>query len=440
VIEKGSAQGAAKGKAAKPQVAFQDLWDWAYCPLRVWWRKNGLARNANDGAGKRTGEQLMRRAVETALQAHYRLRRKGKRRGVQPVGALGLVWRSWLDGWGFDRAMARDLVEYHEGRRAILRRFEEGGDIRRPDGTLYRRPMWTRWWRELATSSGLLQLRQHIDGQGARAGLPTMDLSEDELHQEPMGLADAFATSFDILEGQKDLPTPEKVLAVNAPLSVELLSVRLLCQAALIVDMGEAPARGRPPKGSDGPRMKRKLGYELHIFDRDLPSPYVLARDLRVLALGLALPDALDLDGQDVVVDAVLVRHMHSGEVQSFRPDLSDGADLLESLARAVKAGIRAGAYVPRMVCGWTACGDCEYRSLCFADSGVMAAFNPPMIEQIRASKRMYEQVSKFIEEGESWKHGTAALQEFLKWMAETPGLSPEGALWLIDAVEAGRS
>lgn len=426
------------GKVAKPQIAFEDLWDWAYCPLRVWWRKNGLMRDAKGGAGKRTAEQLMRRAVQIALETHYRLGKKLKRNDRDLVGALGLVWKSWLEGWGFDRAMARDLVEYHEGRRAILRRFEEGGDIRRPDGTLYRRPMWTRWWRELAASSGLLQLRRHIDGQGSRAGLASLDLPEDESHQVPMGLADAFATSFDILEGQKGHPPPEKVLAVNAPLSVELLSVRLLCQAAIVVDLGEAPARGRPPKGSDGPRMKRKLGYELRIFDRDLPSAYVLARDLRVLALGLALPDALGLGSQDVVVDAVLVRHMYSGEVQPFRPDLSDGADLLESLARGVMTGVRAGAYVPRMVCGWTACGDCEYRSLCFADSGVMAAFNPPMIEQIRASQRMYEQVSRFLEEGEAWERKTEALRDFLKWMAGTPGLSPEGALWLIDAVEAG--
>ena len=131
---------------------------------------------------------------------------------------------------------------------------------------------------------------------------------------------------------------------------------------------------------------------------------------------------------------------MNSGKIQPFRPHLSDGADLLESLARSVMTGIRAGAYVPRMVCGWTACGDCEYRSLCFADSGVMAAFNPPMTVQIQASQKMYEQVSKFFGEWERRKSGTQFLRAFLEWMAKTPGLSPESALWLIDAVEARTS
>jgi len=389
---------------------------------------------------KHTGEQLMRQAVQAALATYYRFRRNRRSRDLSPVRALGFVWKNWLEGWGFDRTMSKDLVEYQEGRRAILRRFQEAGDIRRPDGTLYRRPMWTRWWRELATSSGLLELRKHIDGQGERAGLTKLDQPQEETYQAPTGLADAFATSFDIVERLKDLPPPDKVLATNAPLIVELLSVRLLCQAVFIVDLGEARARGRPPKGSDGPRKKQKLGYELHIFDQDVPSPYVLARDLRVLALGQALPEALDLDADEMVVDKVLVRHMLTGEVQPFRPDLSDGADMLESLARSVMTGIRAGAYVPRMVCGWTACGDCEYRSLCFAGSGVMAAFNPPMMTQIRASQRMYEEVSKFLGEGDRWESRTAALRAFLVWMAKTPGLSPEDALWLIDAVETGKS
>jgi len=424
----------------KPRVSFEDLWDWAYCPLRVWWRRSGLKP---DGAGretKRTGEQLMRRAVQVTIETYYQAARSRRSRDLSLLKALGFVWKTWLEGWGFDRTMSRDLVEYHEGRRVILRRFEEAGDIRRPDGSLYRRPMWTRWWKELATSSGLLELRKHIDDKGERAGLAQVDLAHAEDYQAPMGMADAFATSFDILERQKDLPPPNEVLATNAPLLVDLLSVRLMCQAALIVDEGEEGARGRPLKGSVGPRTKRKLGYELHIFDRDVPSPYVLARDLRVLALGQALPEKLDVDADELAVEKVLVRHMYSGEVQPFRPDLSDGADLLEALARSFMTGARSGGYVPRMVCGWTACGDCEYRALCFEDSGVMAAFNPPMTVQIRASQRMYEQVTELIRERGKWKSRIEVLRAFLGWMAKEPGLSPEGALWLIDSVEAGAS
>ena len=421
-------------KRAKPEVAFEDLWDWAYCPLRVWWRRRGV----DGGEARRTGEQLMRRAIQAAFGTYYRLLRKDRIDDLSPVKALGLVWKAWLQSWGLDGTLARDLVEYQEGRRAILRRFEEGGDIRRPDGTLYQRPMWTRWWQELASASGLLELRRNIDELGPRVGLWESDPSSNRGARSAMGLADAFATSFDALKAQKDLPPADKVIGVYASLSIELLSLLLRCQAAVVVDLGQAGARGRPRKGSAGPRKKRKLGYELHLFDRDPPNPYALSRDLRVLALGQALPEDLDLDADEAVVDRVFVRHVHSGEVQPLRPDLSAGADLLEALARSFLMGARSGAYAPRMVCGWRACGDCEYRSMCFADSGVMAAFNPPMAAQIRASQRMYEQVSKFLEEGEGCRSATEALRAFLTWMAREPGLSPEGALWLIDAVEAG--
>jgi hypothetical protein len=59
------------------------------------------------------------------------------------------------------------------------------------------------------------------------------------------------------------------------------------------------------------------------------------------------------------------------------------------------------------------------------------------MMAQIRASQSMYKQLTRFLQEGEKWESGTGVLRVFLEWMAKTPGLSPEGALWLIDAVEA---
>jgi hypothetical protein len=59
------------------------------------------------------------------------------------------------------------------------------------------------------------------------------------------------------------------------------------------------------------------------------------------------------------------------------------------------------------------------------------------MAAQIRTSQRMYEQVTELVSEGEKWKSKTEVLRAFLGWMAKEPGLSPEGALWLIDSVEA---
>jgi hypothetical protein len=420
------------------QIAFEDVWDWAYCPMRVWWRKTGLAQDVVGIERRRTGEQLVRRSVAISLDTYYRLRADAKRRDITLATALGLVWKTWLDGWGFGREFSEVLVEYQQSRRRLLQRFEARGDIRRPDGTLYQRPMWTRWWRELANSTGLEALRESIDRQGEAAGLAQLEVPKTGAYQSPMGFADAFATSVDIVDRMKDLPAPEKVLGTGVELAVELLSVRLLCRADLVVDLGATRARGRPRKDASGPRMKRKLQYELHMYDQDVPAPFAVSKDLRVLAMGQALPVALTLDAEDVKVEKVLLRHMRTGESQTFRPGVSDGADVLDSIARSVLTGIRRGTYIPRMVCGWRACGDCEYRTLCFSDMGVMTAYNPPMMAQIKASQKMYRQVSRFLKEGTKCGNGIGLLRSFLEWMAKTPGLSPEGASWLIDAVEAG--
>ena len=422
----------------KAQLQFEDLWDWAYCPLRVWWRRTGLAPDVVGVEQRRTGEQLMRRSVQKSIDLFYRLNREEGESEITPAQALGLVWKAWLEGWSFDKEFSRTLVEYQDSRRRLLQRFEEKGDIRRPDGTLYQRPMWTRYWRELAGKRGITELREYIDRQAGKAGLACMGLPDNGRQQAPMGLADAFAASVDIVSKLDDLPHADNVLGTRVPLIIDLLSVHLHCHADIVVDLGESPARGRPRNDSDGPRMQRKLQYELHIYDPDPPAAFALSRDLRVLALGQALPAELEKGVEEVSIKEVKVRHLRTGTSHLFKPDLSDGADILESIARSVITGIRSGAYVPRMVCGWNACVDCEFRSLCFSDPGVIAAFNPPMMAQIRASQRMVEQVARLIQEGEQWKSGMHVLRTFLEWMGKTPGLSPEGAIWLIDAVEAG--
>ena len=136
-------------------------------------------------------------------------------------------------------------------------------------------------------------------------------------------------------------------------------------------------------------------------------------------------------------VEGVNVLHMHSGEQQQFRPQLGDGAENLESLARAVITGIRGGAYVPRMVCGWQACGDCEYRILCYAETGVMELFNPPMMAQIDAAQSLTKQVRGFVKGRQSPGTGGELLKSFLEFMTTSPGLTPEGALWMIENLEA---
>jgi hypothetical protein len=92
------------------------------------------------------------------------------------------------------------------------------------------------------------------------------------------------------------------------------------------------------------------------------------------------------------------------------------------------------------MVCGWQACGDCEYRILCYAEAGVMELFNPPLMAQIDAAQSLSEKVRGFVHAKHSAQTSGELLKSFLEFMTTSPGLTPEGALWMIENLEAEKA
>lgn len=420
----------------KPEIQLRDVWDWIYCPLRVWWRKIGIPKGATHSTIV-SGESLVRRSVRAALKAYYRISRAHSPKTISAATALGFVWRSWMERWGLGEDMIRDLLEYQERRRQVLDRIEKGEDGSKVQSDRCTPPMWSREWREQAAALGLLDMRAHIDSQAKPIGVRKLALPESELERGPMGFADAFATSVDIVQRMKDLPAPAEVLAAQEPVIADLLASRLISTADLVVDAGRSNARGRPRKDRGGPRQRQNLTYELHLFEPEIPVPLSIERDMHVLALGQALPESLEFEADEVGVKSITIRHMLTGEVQSIQPGIADGADILDSLVRGFQEGIRLGAYLPRMACGWHACGDCEYRGLCFADRDRKVAFNPPIESQIHADQAMFKAVGALVGRTGTPADAAAVLKPFLRWMSEHPELKPENALWLIDALEA---
>jgi len=417
------------GEQGKLQLALEDLWDWAYCPVRVWWRKTGLASDVTEPGGHRTGEKLIRESLFFAIRLYYRAANDGK---VIAFGeCLGQVWKHWLDNWKLGEGVTRALVDYHQLRRALLRRFEDGS-IKDRKGKRYKRPRWTRYWREMSDTSGLSARKKAIDGYQHKIGMARLEVLEEEQFRAPIGMADAFADSMDIGNRLK-LPDPKDIMGVGVPMVVDLPSTQLHLQADLVRTIGRGRRPGRPSKDDSERGEIHKLEVTLMLFDEMIPPPYSLARDLRVMALGQA---QLAEEKAETKVTGVNVLHMHSGEKQQFRPRLGDGAENLEGLARAVVTGIRSGAYVPRMVCGWHACGDCEYRILCYAEGGLMELFNPPMMAQIDASQALTQKVRGFVR-GKGATSSSELLKSFLEFMTTSPGLTPEGALWMLDNLEA---
>jgi hypothetical protein len=200
---------------------------------------------------------------------------------------------------------------------------------------------------------------------------------------------------------------------------VDLLSVRLRTNVDILVDRGTAPNRPGRPKAEGDSVQRRYYQFHTFSFEEYTPSIYDTAKNLRLMALRQSLPVGTGIE--EAVLEDVIVWHLRTGKTESFTPSRGENIDVLESLSRAFKNGSRAGHIVPRMVHSWAACQDCEYRGLCFDGNGVMEAFNP-MVQNVQGQKP--EDV-------------ISAFQSFATWMNSSPGLSPEGVLWMLDSIKA---
>jgi hypothetical protein len=284
----------------------------------------------------------------------------------------------------------------------------------------------------------MLDLQRAIDNNQRQAGLAVLPLPDDEFYIAPMGLADAFAISSLIVEKmQNDLPYQKNVQGIDVPVYVDLLSVRLQVNVDILVDHGTAPNRPGRPKADGESTQRRYFQFHCFSYEESTPSIYDLAKNIRLMALRQSLP--VGVGKEEPVLEDVVLRHLRSGESETFSANPGENVDVLESLARAFVNGNRSGSIVPRMVHSWMACQDCEYRALCYDGNGVMETFNPPLMAQIQAGQETTKQLLSMVQNvpGQKPEEVINALQAFATWMNSSPGLSPEGVLWMLDSIKA---
>jgi len=416
-------------------VAAEDIIDWAQCPLRYWWKHSDVVTEIVSPAGVVTAESLVKQSIKDGLKFYYATQDMEDTPVYTFPQSVAGIWYRWLQHWGVE-FLVDSLVDYAEQRQAILDMFGKNRQFSKPDGNLYSRPMRTRQWTEQVAAKGLLELRKKIDASLDKVGIATLPISDDELYRGPMGLADAYATSMTMMDKLSlTLPDASNVVGAGVPVSADLLATRIITDAAIVYTQGKTSRlRGRPKSGDAGSQRK-VLVYEIHIFQETFPALQDLARDIRILALRQSFPEGYS--ETNAVVKRVIVRHLQSGEMQDFFPTTGVNIDVLDSLAQAFLKGKRAGAYVPRLVSGWSACGECEYRPYCYGGDGVMAKFNPPIQSQISVNQKLVGDVKEFInKQCGPKKDPLHALCSFLEWMpTESPGISTGGALWLINSI-----
>ncbi len=396
-----------------PEIDLETVLDWAYCEAKVWWQTVGrnIEGKAEALISPRTGSLLLKEAIQGALKLGQQSYKKGNKFDFQTV--IGTVWKVRLEKWGLGyirEKMAAYSVLYEE----LMSRFEEAGDIRKVDGSMYENPTWSHRWRSLAFSLGLTDLRLEIDAEQHRAGMGRQkSVSKMDLWVEPIGLADAFARSTWIT--RQNQFNFEDIIGVGEKVFITLPHIKISVSPDLILRSG------------------KDLIYEVHLYGMRNPKVPDLMSDYRIKSLFSAF-----LDESEEEVSTVIVRHMMTGRTMNLSPRKAAGLNEIAPMATAILRRINANDFSgPRMVNGWHACGDCDYKPLCFEGEGLMQRYNLPLSGRIAAADELIEKMRKRIAaySEEDRKIGNEYARMILPWIAQNPGMTEEQIEWLLAGI-----
>jgi len=399
--------------AEKSSIAIETVLDWAYCEAKVWWQTVGcsIEEEAEKMISPRTGSSLLQEAIQGILKLGYQSRQKGNEFDL-PV-LLGTLWKVRLQKWGLEE-MREKMAAYSILYEELMALFGEKGDIRKMSGAIYDNPTWSHRWRDLANSTGLYDLRIEIDAQQHKAGLgKTIKDRTIDIWKEPIGLADAFARSTWIVENN-NFPLHE-IQGVGEEVFVDLPHIKVGMTPDLILASGD------------------DLIYEKHIYGIRRPKMADMIGDYTIKALYSAKQKDSDKE-----VTSVDIRHLMSGKKINMKPRRAAGINEIESMATAVQRRMNAMDFSgPRMVNGWDACGNCDYKLLCFEGEGIMQRYNLPLSGRISLGdeliNEMSQQLNGYTEEQK--ETGIAFARVFLPFIAQNPGMTKDQIDWLITGI-----
>jgi hypothetical protein len=124
-----------------------------------------------------------------------------------------------------------------------------------------------------------------------------------------------------------------------------------------------------------------------------------------------------------------------TGQKLNLSPRKAAGLNEIAPMATTIMRRINAKDFSgPRMVNGWDACGDCDYKSLCFDGEGLMQRYNLPLSGRIAAADELIEtihqQLAGYSEEDRLI--GRKFARAVLPWIAQNPGMTAEQIEWLL--------
>ena len=399
--------------AENPSIAIETVLDWAYCEAKVWWQTVGrsIEEKAENLISPRTGSILLQEAIQGILKLGYQSHQKGN--DFEFPVLLGTLWKVRLGKWGLEH-LREKIAAYSVLYEELMTRFGEKGDIRKLNGSLYKNPTWSHRWRDLAISTGLTDLRKEIDTEQDKAGLGKIKKDKNtDIWKEPIGLADAFARSNWIVENN-NFPL-KQILGVGEEVYVSLPHLTVgVTPELILLQQGE-------------------MIYEKHYYGITPPRMTDLLGDYSIKALFSAKQKESDRE-----VSSIFVRHLMSGKQIRMKPRRASGINEIEAMSSAVQRRMNSMDFSgPRMVNGWAACGNCDYKPLCFDGEGIMQRYNLPLSGRISLADdliaEMGLQLKGYTEEQK--EIGIHFARVFLPFVAQNPGMTKDQIDWLITGI-----
>ena len=402
-------------------VLLQDLIDFSICPFRLWWKTGRADSDILDISSTRTCEQLVEASVKRSIQLYYQAVKLGRKATI--FEAFKHVWKQlYLKEWGLEQ-LYDELFQYSVQRENLIKKFSANKSLIKDMPVV-----WEKDWLEQARLSGLIDLLNNIGRNHDKIGLPGMGNPEGNPFRGPIGLAEAFSISSQMINNlSQDLLEPDIVLGVFSPVIVELPSCKLKGRADIVILNTDL---------SEKRKTKAHIVYELHDYE-DLPlSEKNCYSDVRVLTFLESLPENINIPDKEIVLDSIIYRHLRSGKKFNIKLGNKTGKDILEGLATSLIVCKRNGAYIPRMIYGgWASCGNCDYRPLCSTTPDVFRIYNPPMLERGNLSYDMY---LKFQELSKSSPQSFEVLRNIMIWIYETKSINSENVLWALNQIKKG--
>jgi hypothetical protein len=399
-----------------PEIPIEDVLDYSYCGLLVWWNKFAPEAEREESL---SGEDLMQTAVRETIRQKYS--------GAEgtPAEILGRIWRTWLNKWGIPE-VHHALSEYATSYRKLAEDFSENGNFRRRDGSPYVKPSWSNKWREQYIARGLAVLQKQIGDMQHLAGLPPISayIGDDPRFPPPMGLAEAYAISLTVISFFDNLPST--VLGVRIRLETTLPSVRLMMYADLVNPIGTKKGAGRPSPTTN--HEQQVVQYEMHLYEETAPSIGTHLRDRRIQALFHSHPP--DIPPESICTNSVLVRHMRSGKYHVITTKSEGGLLGLETAARMAYNGIRSGIFMPRSLFGMESCSDCRMRPRCFVGDGVLERLS--INTGMDSGNQFVNFLHKNFDGDRNHVQRISATEDIFRWLLKNPSVSMEQALWVL--------